>query len=70
METPLKVKVDFDNKEAKALLHFISETQAGKYTSQKPESTQITYRRLVIQEHDSTLSVDGHSEEVILFGIS
>ena len=52
MSTPLIVKVGFDNEKAKALLNFINETREGKYTAQKPDLTQIKFRRLEIQEQD------------------
>ena len=52
MAEPLKIKIDFDNAETKGLLQFITETQEGKYTTQKPDLTQVTYKRLDIQEQD------------------
>jgi len=70
MAAPLKIKVDFDNTSTKGLLQFITETQEGKYTAQKPDLTQVTYKRLEIQEQDKNHSVDENSEEVILFGVS
>lgn len=66
----LKIKVDFDGETTKALLNFITETQEGKYTSQKPDLTQITYKRLEIQEQDKTHSIDNNNDEVLLFGVS
>lgn len=70
MAIPLKIKVDFDNEKTKTLLQFITETQEGKYTEQKPDLTQVTYKRLEIQEQDKSHSVDDDTDEIILFGIS
>ena len=70
MAEPLKIKIDFDNSETKGLLQFITETQEGKYTTQKPDLTQVTYKRLDIQEQDKIHSVDEIADEVILFGVS
>ena len=70
MSTPLIVKVGFDNEKAKALLNFINETREGKYTAQKPDLTQIKFRRLEIQEQDKNHSVEDNNEEIVLFGIS
>jgi hypothetical protein len=70
MTQPLKIKVDFDGKTTKALLNFITETQEGKYTQIKPDLTQITYKRLQVQEQDKTLSIDDNNDEILLFGIS
>ena len=66
----LKIKVDFDGKDTKAILNFITETQEGKYTSQKPDLKLITYKRLQIQEQDKVHSIDNLNNEVLLFGIS
>ncbi|MCX6285627.1 MAG: hypothetical protein NTY96_00755 [Bacteroidetes bacterium] len=70
MTQPLKIKVDFDGEKTKALLNFITETQEGKYTVQKPDLTQVTYKQLEIQEQDKSHIVDENNEEIILFGIS
>jgi len=66
----LKIKVDFDGVTTKAILDFIVETQEGKYTSQKPDLKQITYKRLQIQEQDRFHSIDNLNEEILLFGVS
>lgn len=70
MDEILKIKVDFDGETTKALLNFISETQDGKYTAQKPDLTQITYKRLQVQEQDKTHFVDNSNDDVLLFGVS
>lgn len=70
MTGPIKIKVDFDSETTKALLNFISDTQEGKYTEQKPDLTQITYKRLQIQEQDFSHFVDDNTNEVLLFGVS
>ena len=70
MEEPLKIKVDFESETTKAILNFIQETQEGKYTEKKPELTQITYKRLQIQEQDKSHSLDENNDENLLFGIS
>lgn len=70
MTEPIKIKVDFDSKTTKILLNFISETQEGKYTEKKPDLTQITYKRLQIQEQDASHFVDDNNNEVLLFGVS
>ena len=69
MSESLKIKVDFDNEETKAILQFITETQEGKYTVQKPDLTQVTYKRLEIQEQDKSQSMDDVEDEIILYGI-
>lgn len=66
----LKIKVDFDGETTKALLNFITETQEGKYTSQKPNLTQVTYKRLQVQEQDKFHSVDTTNDDILLFGVS
>lgn len=68
MAEPLKVKVDFSG-EAKAILQFITETQEGNYTAIKPDLSQITYKRLQIQEQDNGDSFDIENEENLLLGI-
>lgn len=70
MTEPIKIKVDFDSETAQALLNFISETQEGKYTEKKPDLTQITYKRIQIQEQDTSNFVDDNNNEVLLFGVS
>jgi hypothetical protein len=70
MPNPLKVKVGFNSKKAKALLDFINETREGKYTAQKPDLIEIKFKRLEIQEQDNGRFVDDGGEEVVLFGIS
>jgi hypothetical protein len=67
MQDILKIKVDFDGNTTKSYLNFISNTQEGKYTSQKPDLTQVTYKRLYIQEQQM---IDENNEEVLLFGVS
>ena len=69
MSESLKIKVDFDSEETKVLLQFITETQEGKYTVQKPDLTQVTYKRLEIQEQDKSQSMDDVEDEIILYGI-
>ncbi len=68
MTKKLKIKVDFDGENTKALLDFITETQEGKYTDEKPDLKQITYKRMNIQEQDFSQSADNN--EILLFGIS
>lgn len=70
MAEPLKIKVDFDGESTKAILHFITETQEGKYTVIKPDLTQITYKRLQIQEQDNCDFIEDNSDENLLFGVS
>ncbi len=70
MTKPIKIKVDFDSETTQALLNFITDTQEGKYTEKKPDLTQITYKRLQIQEQDSLHFVDDGNNEVLLFGVS
>jgi len=70
MLDPLKVKVGFDNEKTNALLNFINETREGKYTAQKPDLTQIKFKRLEIQEQDKIHFADDNNEEIVLFGIS
>ena len=70
MAETIKIKVDFDGEITKAMLNFITETQEGKYTKEKPDLTQITYKRLQIQEQDKTHFIDEYCDEVLHFGIS
>lgn len=66
-----KTKVDLNSKATKDLLNFISETQEGKYSETKPELIQIKYKRLEIQEYDSSDFVgDENNNEILLFGVS
>ena len=66
----LKIKVDFDGDSTKALLNFITETQEGKYTEQKPDVAHFTYRRLQVQEQDESEKFDDGNDESLLFGVS
>lgn len=54
----------------KNLLTFINDTKKGKYTDQKPDITQVTYKRLLVQEQDEVHEVGDPNKEIILFGIS
>ena len=69
MAEPLKIKVDFSDT-AKAILHFITETQEGKYTELKPDLTQITYKRFQIQGEDNSNPFNNEEEDNLLLGIS
>ena len=68
MPEPLKIKVDFSDS-AKDILHFITETQEGKYTELKPDLTQIAYKRFYIEEQDNSNPFDNENEENLLLGI-
>lgn len=68
MSEPLKIRVDFSDT-AKAILHFITETQEGKYTELKPDLTQIPYKRLHIEEQDNSDPFTGEIEENLLLGV-
>jgi len=71
MNQSIKVKVDFDGETTQTLLKFIADTQEGKYTAQKPDLTHVTYKRLQIQEQDTSTFLDDNSNnEVLLFGVS
>lgn len=70
MVNPLKVKVDFESETNKALLKFITDTQEGKYTAAKPDLTQVTYKRLQIQEQDTSEIQEEGGDEMLLFGLS
>ena len=70
MSESLKIKVDFDGENTKALLQFITETQEGKYTAEKPDLTQVTFKRLEIQEQDQSHPTDSNDDEIILYGTS
>jgi len=70
MSYTLKIKVDFDGEETKSLLQFISDTQEGKFTAKKPDLTQVTYKRLEIQEQDMLYQSQTGEDEIILYGIS
>lgn len=66
----LKIKIDFDSETTIAILNFITDTQEGKYTEKKPDLTQITYKRLQIQEQDEFHPIDDSNNENLLFGVS
>jgi hypothetical protein len=51
-------------------MDFICETKDGKYTAEKPDLTNITYARMVIQEADANNIFDDSFEGIILYGIS
>ena len=51
-------------------MQFICDTKDGKYTSEKPDLTQITYARLDIQESSVPTIFDVCSDEVVLYGVS
>ncbi|MFH1852580.1 MAG: hypothetical protein ABIA75_09570 [Candidatus Neomarinimicrobiota bacterium] len=65
---PLKIEINFDGSTIKTLLDFISDTQEGKFTAQKPDLTQITYKRLEIQEQSNSHSPTDSNNEILLFG--
>ncbi|MBL0255065.1 MAG: hypothetical protein IPQ27_08885 [Chitinophagaceae bacterium] len=69
MAEPLKLKLTLTTQKQKAC-YSLSLKQEGKYTTQKPDLTQVTYKRLDIQEQDKIHSVDEIADEVILFGVS
>lgn len=69
MIDPMKVKVEFESEASEALLKFITDTQEGKYTEIKPDLTQVTYKRLQIQEQDSAEISEG-GDEGLLYGVS
>ncbi|OAV72810.1 hypothetical protein Barb6_00796 [Bacteroidales bacterium Barb6] len=64
MDNTMKIKIDFDDK-TKAILSFINDTQEGKYTEKKPDIQSITYKRLEIQEQEST-----YDNGTLLFGLT
>lgn len=68
MANKLKVNVDFEGKVADELMNFVIDTQEGKYTKEKPVLTQVTYKRMEIEQEVFTSFDD--TDENILFGIS
>jgi hypothetical protein len=68
MSDTLKFKVDFDSEETKSLLQFISDTQEGKYTDHKPDITQVTFKRLEIQEQNKSHQAETTDDVIILYG--
>ena len=70
MENNLKINVDFEGKVADELMSFVIDTQEGKYTKGKPVLTQVTYKRMVIEQEDCTAEFEDNEENVLLFGIS
>jgi len=62
-------KTSKESIESKQLLDFITDTQNGKFTANKPDVIQVTYRRLAIQEQDEH-RIDEENERMLLFGIS
>lgn len=67
--SPKKNKIKLGSNGEDKLLQFISEVKAGKYTKDKPNLSQITYKRLQIQEQETSLFTDNVTEESFLFGI-
>ncbi len=67
MEEKVKIKIDFDDVHTKSYLDFITDTQEGKYTNEKPDITQVTYKRILIQEQST---FEESNEEFLLFGVS
>lgn len=70
MENNLKIKVDFEGKVADELMKFVVDTQEGKYTKEKPILTQVTYKRMLIEQEDCTSEFEDNEANVLLFGIS
>lgn len=70
MENNLKINVDFEGKVADELMNFVIDTQEGKYTEEKPLLTQVTYKRMVIEQEDCTSELEDNEANVLLFGIS
>lgn len=70
MENNLKIKVDFEGKVADELMNFVIDTQEGKYTKEKPILTQVTYKRMQIEQEDCTSEFEDNEANVLLFGIS
>lgn len=70
MENNLKIKVDFEGKVAGELMKFVIDTQEGKYTKAKPILTQVTYKRMLIEQEDCTAELEDSEANVLLFGIS
>lgn len=68
MEEKLQTNFDFEGKIADDLMSFIIDTQDGKYTKKKPLVTQITYKRVEIE--DDAMSDFEDCNENVLFGIS
>lgn len=57
------------NDSAKELLDFISNTQLGLYSEDKPILTDIRYRRIDVQENSEAI-LEAYQEENLLFGIT
>lgn len=70
MKNSLKIKVDFEGKVADELMNFVIDTQEGKYTKEIPFLTQITYKRMLIEQEDCTSEFEDNEANVLLFGIS
>ena len=64
------MQVKADNNNSNVIMQFICDTKDGKYTSEKPDLTQITYARLDIQESNVTTVFDDCYDEVVLYGVS
>jgi len=58
------------NKETDGIINFISETQDGKYTAEKPDLTHIIYTRMEVQEGDATNIFNDCFDEVVYYGMS
>lgn len=51
-------------------MSFVIDTQEGKYTKEKPILTQVTYKRMQIEQEDCTSEFEDNEANVLLFGIS
>ena len=59
-----------NEKETDKVINFINETKEGKYTTEKPDLTHITYTRMEIQEGGAANTFNDYPEEVILYGMT
>lgn len=69
MKKSMKIKVDFESETSKSILNFISDTQNGKYTVEKPDLSQIAYKYVQIPAQENINSVTESNNEIKLFGI-
>jgi len=70
MENIKEYNFEFEGKRADQLMEFIINTQEGKFTEGKPEFSDITYKRFIIEEEDITSEIEETENNILLFGIS
>jgi len=64
-----QINVKYDN-DYNALLDFVKDTKAGKYSHDKPVVVDYTLQRINIQEQNENIDFEDCQENTYLFGIT